>query len=91
MKDPIQVEYRVRKIERYIVTRFVCEDEQSTGRSETRGEYGNAQTALEVAHALCKAEHERLGWPIADNRIQYPNMFPIEEDGARKLESALPG
>lgn len=68
------VEYRVRPVTRYIVTRY--ERTESAGVSggcvQQRGEYDNAETAYEVGYALCKAEHERLGWPPADERIQYP-------------------
>lgn len=69
------VEYRVRKVERFIVTRFTRPDEESTGTVEVRGEYDNGEVAHEVAYALCKREHEILGWPIGDTRIQYPRNF----------------
>lgn len=36
------------------------------------GEYDNADVAYQVGYALCKAEHDRLGWPIDDERIKYP-------------------
>jgi hypothetical protein len=65
-----KIEYRVREIKRYIVTRF--EDLGTTGGVTQHGEYLNEETAHEVAYALCRAEHERLGWPIGDARIQYP-------------------
>lgn len=66
----MQVEYRVRPVTRYIVTRFhQCDD--GTG-VETKGEYANAQVAYEVGYALAKEEHQRLGYPIGDERIQYP-------------------
>lgn len=72
------VEYRVRPITRYVVTRFE-KDVDETGRSVGGGtgngagaEYGNYGTAFAVAYALAKAEHERLGYPICDPRIQYP-------------------
>lgn len=70
---PIEkVEYRVRETTRYFVTRYDEGDEGRSGSSSTFGEYDNADTAFAVGYALCKAEHERLGWPIGDERIQYP-------------------
>lgn len=70
MSDLIKVEYRVREITRYVVTRY--HEGSHTGGVETKGEYDNATVAHEVAYALCKAEHEQLGWPLDDERIQYP-------------------
>lgn len=67
-----KIEYRVRKIERYLVTRYHEDGEGTTGGVETKGEYGGADVAYEVAYALCKAEHDRLGFPPGDERIQYP-------------------
>lgn len=70
----VQLEYRVKKVERFIVQRFTRVDGNSTGTSETRGEYDNPELAQEVAYALCKREHEALGWEIGDMRIRYPSM-----------------
>lgn len=70
--EPGKIEYAVRKVERFIITRF---EQTACGRgagSSGKGEYDNADVAYEVAYALCKAEHERLGWPIGDERIRYP-------------------
>jgi hypothetical protein len=65
------IEYRVREVPRYYVTRFEDDGEGSAVVS-TFGEYSNPGTAYEVGYALCKAEHERLGFPLDDGRIQYP-------------------
>lgn len=65
-----QIEYRVRPITRYVVTRYEATSDGSS--VETRGEYENATGAYEVGYALCKAEHDRLGWQPGDERIQYP-------------------
>lgn len=64
------IEYRVRDVSRYIVTRYETGPE-GAGVS-TIGEYGREESAYDVAYALCKAEHQRLGWPVGDERIQYP-------------------
>lgn len=75
---PIEkVEYRIRETKRYFVTRFEESDEGRSGSSSSFGEYDNADTAFAVGSALCKAEHERLGWPVGDERILYP--VPVEE------------
>ena len=75
MSEPTKVEYRVRQVERYIVTRY----HEIDGRAglETIGEYAQHTVAHEVAYALCKAEHQRLGWEAGDERIKYPNQFPV--------------
>lgn len=64
------IEYKVRPVARYVVTRY--ESRGKAGGSEQLGEFDNAETAHAVAYALCRAEHERLGWPVGDERIQYP-------------------
>lgn len=66
-----KIEYRVRPVVRFVVTRY----EQSGDGSasvDTRGEYDNVEMAYEVGYALCKADHDLLGWPPGDERIQYP-------------------
>lgn len=70
------IEYRVRPVTRYIVTRFErhVSAESESGGSSSLGEYDCVDNAYDVAYALCKAEHERLGFPIGDERIQYPQM-----------------
>ncbi len=65
-----KVEYKIRETTRFFVTRY--EEGDNTAGSSTFGEYDNADTAYAVGYALCRAEHQRLGWPIADDRIQYP-------------------
>lgn len=80
----MRVEYRVKEIKRYIVTRYEEMDSpHKMAGVSTRGEYDNPDVAWEVGYALCKAEHERLGYPPGDERIQYPrhpneaNLNPI--------------
>lgn len=65
-----KIEYRVRPVTRYIVTRY--HESENGGGVDTLGEYDNHDTAYAVGYALCKAEQERLGWPIGDERIMYP-------------------
>ena len=69
--DKTQLEYRVVKVDRYIVTRFTSNE--NGGSVQQRGEFDNSDVAHEVAYALCKREHEFLGWDMGDMRIQYPH------------------
>jgi hypothetical protein len=66
------IEYRVRPVTRFIVTRYERNDKMGSVGGCGRGEYDNYDTAFEVAYALAKADHERKGWPLDDERIQYP-------------------
>lgn len=75
----LNVQYRVRPITRYVVTRYESEitasgmGKGSAGCSNHMGaEYDNYDVAFQVAYALAKAEHERLGYAPGDMRIQYP-------------------
>ena len=70
-----KVEYRVRPIIRFVVTRYHETEGGNTGGTSERGHYDNEEVAFEVAYALAKAEHEQLGWPIDDDRIQYPRRL----------------
>lgn len=83
------IEYKVRKIDRYIITRYEETGPDAKGGdaacSGTRGEYENADVAFEVAYALCKAEHERMGWLPGDDRIRYP-----EHPNAGSMAPAIP-
>jgi hypothetical protein len=72
MADIGKIEYRVRETTRYIVTRYHESASGATGGSEEKGEYENPDIAHEVAYALCKEEHRRLGFPPGDERIRYP-------------------
>ena len=81
----MKIEYRVRPVGRYIVTRYereVHEDGTCSGGCSSLGEFDNAETAYQVGYALAKAEHERLGWPIADERIIYP-QHPSAKNATR--------
>lgn len=66
------VEYKVRPVTRYIVTRYESGDEQGKGSCSCHGEFDSVYVANEVGYALCRAEHERLGYPAGDERIRYP-------------------
>lgn len=72
-----KVEYRVRPITRYIVTRYAQTIEIDPSgacgsESSTRGTYDNAEIAHEVAYALCKAEHDASGEELGSMNFIYP-------------------
>lgn len=71
-----KIEYRVRPVTRYIVTRYHSKDDgpKQGGGVETKGEFDNETVAYQVGYALCKAEHEQLGWLVSDMRILYPEV-----------------
>lgn len=69
--DEVQlIEYRVKPTQRFVVTRY----QKTTAGSgvETIGEYPSSETAYAVGYALARQEHQKMGWPPADPRIQYP-------------------
>lgn len=70
-----KIEYRLRPVTRWIVTRYE-ESGGNTGSSSQHGEFENSDTAYAVGYALCKSDHERLGWPLDDERIKYPEYPP---------------
>ena len=61
------VEYRVRPVTRYIVTRF----EDGVGSAQI-GEYPSAETAHSVGYALCDAERINAGEPLDSPAFVYP-------------------
>ena len=74
-----KVEYQVRAVTRYVVTRWESAEHVSadgrrfySGGSECFGEFDSEMMAYNVASALCAAEHKTLGWPQGDGRIKYP-------------------
>jgi len=72
MNKLAKLEYRVRPVTRYSITRYTQYDDGAQG-VETRGEFDNADQAWETAYALCKLEHEQhTDFPIGDPRVQYP-------------------
>ncbi len=88
MADIGKVQYRVTPLVRFQVTRYHETVGGKTGGNEQKGIYDNADVAYEVAYALCKEEHARLGFPLGDGRVQYPrniydsNILGDANDGA---------
>lgn len=73
----MKVEYKVREVKRYIVTRYESKKKNKTGSCTERGEFENYETAYNVGYALAKLEHEKLGYPAGDERIIYPESKPV--------------
>lgn len=65
------VEYRVRPVVRYIVTRYESSD-NATGASTMHGPFDHEEAAYAVGYALCKTEHEASGEPIDSVAFIYP-------------------
>lgn len=66
-----KIEYRIKPVTRYIVTRYESGD-HSNGAEQIGNEYDTADVAYQVGYAVCALEHQRLGWEIGDERIRYP-------------------
>lgn len=83
----VKFEYRVKKVDRYIVTKY---EEWSDGMkgSNQMGEFDNPDMAWEVGYALCKQMHGVVGWPLDDERIQYPR-HPNAVDGVRVVSPVV--
>ena len=64
------VEYKVRPVTRYIVTRF----EQGAGSRQIGGEHDSPDTAHAVAYALCAEEHRKSGEPVDSEGFVYPEV-----------------
>ena len=73
-----KVEYRVRPITRYVVTRYEASEPDANGRQhascDQRGIYENGEVAYQVAYALCKAEHDASGEPAESVNFSYPAL-----------------
>ena len=86
------IEYRVRRVERFIVTRFEREDGPNVQAAQSSRQIGrefdNFETAYEVATALARAEQERLGLPPGDGGVIFPSASLEEARGfTRPLET----
>lgn len=73
-----KIEYRVRPVTRFVVTRFhqMTTDKGDSAGCETRGEFDNFDTAHAVAYALADADTKRLGLPPGDESVTYPDAHP---------------
>ncbi len=76
------VEYKVRSITRYAVTRY-CRDADGKGCSSEVGQYPTFEMAYEVGCALAKGEQERLGLPPGDMGVIFPDPVRPAPEGAQ--------
>lgn len=80
MQDTItKVEYRIREVKRYVVTRYEWETDGASGtnpqgRSTQHGTFDNGEVAYQVAYALCRQEHHLSGEPIDSMNFKYPEI-----------------
>lgn len=81
------IEYKIREVTRYIVTRWEGERLDysllnqagqhkviSPAKSSQHGEFDNAETAYAVGCALAKTEAEKLGLMPGDDSLRYPEL-----------------
>ena len=76
----MKVEYRIKPVTRYVVTRYehldgVPDEPGKSSVTQIGGEYASSDVAYDIGYAVCKQEHEKLGWPVGDERIQYPRAL----------------
>lgn len=74
------IEYRVKRVERFIVTRFEQSEGGQTGSVRQIGkEYDTFETAYEVGYAMARADQERLELLPGDMGVIFPNMTTLEK------------
>lgn len=69
------IEYRVKAVQRYIVTRYESREDGSASSGDVRqigNDFDSGDTAYEVAYALARQEAEHKGWGPNDTRIVFP-------------------
>jgi hypothetical protein len=80
------IEYRVKRVERFIVTKYEEDTSKTTGSVRQIGkEFDNFETAYEVGYALAKADKERLGLGPGDDGVIFPS------DSLEDARNAGPG
>jgi hypothetical protein len=85
----MSIEYRVRRVERFIVTRHESAVDPSGGvhsvsSRQIGGEHDNADVAYQVGYALARQESELLGLPPGDMGVvfpQHPNEASFKSQG----------
>lgn len=71
----MQIEYRVKPVTRYIVTRHFAPDHGAAETRQLGGEYASAELAYAVGYALARQEAENCGYATGDDRMQYPRRL----------------
>lgn len=72
----MKVEYKVREVKRYVVTRYEEAQSGLTGGSSVHGNFDNYETAYHVAYALADSEQRRLGLPLDSLGVIFPAGNP---------------
>ena len=85
------IEYRVRPVTRFIVTRFHQADNGRSEGSEAFGEYGNELRAYEVMMALARSEKNPYVVYVGGNAADVPNQCLADMDGLSKGEAQQVG
>lgn len=68
------IEYRVKRVERFIVTRYEESASGDTGSVRQIGnEYDGFEVAYQVGYALARADQERLSLPPGDMGVMFPS------------------
>lgn len=80
------IQYKVKPITRYIVTRFERSGQSGTAVTE-RGQFDSYDTAYDVAYAMCKLEHDMAGTGPDDADFQYPRHK--SDEGATPCQESL--
>lgn len=78
----MKIEYKVRKVTKFIVTRYEENDSGNVGSSTQHGEFDNEETAYAVGYALAQADQTRLEIPLGDTRIMFPSSPGFDFVGA---------
>lgn len=78
MKVERKVEYRVREVTRYVVTRYY--ESGKVRLSATRGEFENLDTAQRVAYALCRVEDIDSKDDPNRPKFKCPSVYPVETE-----------
>lgn len=84
------IEFRVKRVERFIVTRY--EDDKTGGTVSVRQigkEFDNFETAYEVGYALARGEQERLGLKPDDMGVIFPSSSLEEARAAAGFDREL--
>lgn len=83
------IEYRVKRVERFVVTRHEQDEKATTGSTrQIGGEHDNFEVAYEVGYALARQEAETLGLMPGDMGVIYPSRSLEDARSAEYAPSA---
>ncbi|WP_020184816.1 hypothetical protein [Methylopila sp. 73B] len=79
------VEFKIRPIVRYAVTKYEYTSNGGTGKSSQLGVYDNFDTSYEVGVALARGEQQRLGVEPFSMAVVFPSDVQPVVDAARRV------